>query len=143
LGRRSACMASHSWSQSSSGLDASGVVVDIGRASDARKSVLSALAYRNLDELPELVGVNTTTEFLAKLIFDRMAAGIAAGEPGRTAMAWRPSRSPCTNPISPGRPTRPTCSRARAAGMRRREAHRLADGLGAGRGAVGLDDRRR
>jgi len=59
-----------------------GVLVDIGRASTALHSVLEALRYRNLDELDELSGVNTTTEFVAKLIFDRMAARIAAGELG-------------------------------------------------------------
>lgn len=63
-------------------LHASGVIVDIGRAAAALKQVLAAFAYRNLDELPELAGQNTTTEFMAKLIFDRMAARIAGGELG-------------------------------------------------------------
>jgi 6-pyruvoyltetrahydropterin/6-carboxytetrahydropterin synthase len=63
-------------------LHESGVIVDIGRAGDALKAVLAPLAYRNLDELPELAGRNTTTEFMAKLIFDRMAARIAGGELG-------------------------------------------------------------
>jgi 6-pyruvoyl-tetrahydropterin synthase len=67
----------------------SGVLVDIARASDALKRVLHDLHYRNLDELPELAGKNTTTEFVARLIFDRMAARIAAGElgPGSDAVA--------------------------------------------------------
>jgi 6-pyruvoyl-tetrahydropterin synthase len=66
-----------------------GVLVDIARASDALKRVLGDLHYRNLDELPELAGKNTTTEFVARLIFDRMAARIAAGElgPGSDAVA--------------------------------------------------------
>jgi 6-pyruvoyltetrahydropterin/6-carboxytetrahydropterin synthase len=63
-------------------LDPSNVVVDIARAGEALKRVLADLNYRNLDELPELAGTNTTTEFLAKLIFDRMAVRIAAGELG-------------------------------------------------------------
>jgi 6-pyruvoyl-tetrahydropterin synthase len=63
-------------------LDPHGVVVDIGRATDALKAVLSALHYQNLDALPELAGKNTTTEFLAKLIFDRIAERIARGELG-------------------------------------------------------------
>lgn len=63
-------------------IEPSGVVVDIARASDALKRVLADLNYRNLDELPELAGKNTTTEFLAKLIFDRVASRIAAGELG-------------------------------------------------------------
>ena len=63
-------------------LDPHGVLVDIGRASDALRAALSDLAYRNLDELPELAGRNTTTEFLAKLIFDRLAAKVSRGELG-------------------------------------------------------------
>jgi 6-pyruvoyltetrahydropterin/6-carboxytetrahydropterin synthase len=63
-------------------LDPHGVVVDIGRATEALKSVLASLHYRNLDELPDLAGKNTTTEFLAKLIFDRLSERIARGELG-------------------------------------------------------------
>ena len=63
-------------------LDPNGVVVDIGRAGDALKAVLAAFEYRNLDTLPELAGRNTTTEFMAQLIFERMAARIARGELG-------------------------------------------------------------
>jgi 6-pyruvoyltetrahydropterin/6-carboxytetrahydropterin synthase len=63
-------------------LDPHGVVVDIGRASEALKQVLAALHYRNLDEIEELTGRNTTTEFLAKLIFERMAERIDLGELG-------------------------------------------------------------
>ena len=63
-------------------LDPHGVVVDIGRASEALKQVLAVLHYRNLDEIEELRGRNTTTEFLAKLIFERMAERIDRGELG-------------------------------------------------------------
>jgi 6-pyruvoyl-tetrahydropterin synthase len=63
-------------------LDPNGVVVDIARASDALKQVLAVLHYRNLDEIEELRGRNTTTEFLAKLIFERMAERIDKGELG-------------------------------------------------------------
>lgn len=66
-------------------LDENGVVVDIGRAGDALKRVLADLHYQNLDALPELSGHNTTTEFLAKLVFDRMSARLAAGELGPSA----------------------------------------------------------
>lgn len=54
-------------------LDADGVVVDIGRASEALHAVLAELNYRNLDEEPSLAGVNTTTEQLARVIGDRLA----------------------------------------------------------------------
>jgi 6-pyruvoyltetrahydropterin/6-carboxytetrahydropterin synthase len=59
-------------------LDADGVVVDIGRATQLLHEVLSALNFRNLDEAPEFRGRNTTTEFLARVIFDRVAERIAA-----------------------------------------------------------------
>jgi 6-pyruvoyl-tetrahydropterin synthase len=59
-----------------------GIVCDIGRAIDALKAVVAEFSYRNLDEVPALAGVNTTTEVLAKLIFDRMAAAIRAGRLG-------------------------------------------------------------
>jgi 6-pyruvoyl-tetrahydropterin synthase len=54
-------------------LDADGIVVDIGRAAEALRAVMSGLGYRNLDDEPELAGVNTTTEALAKLVADRVA----------------------------------------------------------------------
>ena len=63
-------------------LDPSGVVVDIGRASDALRAVVAELAYRNLDDDPAFAEKNTTTEFLAKVIFDRFAARIGRGELG-------------------------------------------------------------
>jgi 6-pyruvoyl-tetrahydropterin synthase len=63
-------------------LDADNLVVDISLASQALRRVLDELDYRNLDELPDLAGENTTTEFMARLIFDRMAARIDAGELG-------------------------------------------------------------
>jgi 6-pyruvoyl-tetrahydropterin synthase len=66
-------------------LDADGLVVDIGKASMVLRDLLSELDYRNLDEEPAFTGRNTTTEFLAREIFDRMAARIAAGELGEHA----------------------------------------------------------
>lgn len=68
-----------------SDLDADGLVIDIGLASQALKDLLSPLNYRNLDELPDFAGQNTTTEFMAKVIFDRMAARIAEGALGKSA----------------------------------------------------------
>lgn len=65
-------------------LDSNGVVIDIGRAHEALKAVLAPLNYRNLDELPELKGVNTTTEFLTKYIFDQLANAARADKLGRT-----------------------------------------------------------
>jgi 6-pyruvoyl-tetrahydropterin synthase len=64
-------------------LDANGIVVDIGRAFEVLKAVLAPLNYRNLDDVPELKGVNTTTEFLTRHVFDQLAAAVRAGELGR------------------------------------------------------------
>jgi 6-pyruvoyl-tetrahydropterin synthase len=64
-------------------LDANGIVIDIGRAHEALKAILQPLAYRNLDDLPEFKGHNTTTEFLTKHIFDGLAADARAGRLGR------------------------------------------------------------
>ena len=63
-------------------LDNDGLVVDIGRASMLLREVLSEFDYCNLDQHPAFVGQNTTTEFLAKAVFDRFAARISAGELG-------------------------------------------------------------
>ena len=65
-------------------LDANGIVVDIGRAHEALKAVLQPLNYRNLDDLPAFKGVNTTTEFLTKHIFDRLAHAAREDELGRS-----------------------------------------------------------
>jgi len=64
-------------------LDSNGIVIDIGRAHEALKAVLGPLNYRNLDEIPELKCCNTTTEFLTKHIFERLAKDARAGELGR------------------------------------------------------------
>ncbi len=64
------------------GLDADGVVVDIGRAAAALGDVLGELTYRNLDEEPAFAGRNTTTEVLAQVVADRLAERIAAGALG-------------------------------------------------------------
>ena len=58
------------------------VVVDIGRAHDALKAVLGPLNYQNLDAVPAFTGVETTTEFLARHIFDAMAAAARRGDLG-------------------------------------------------------------
>jgi len=66
-------------------LDTDGIVVDIGRALDTVRTILGGLNFQNLDELPEFAGRNTTTEFLARVIFDRVVAAIHAGELGEQA----------------------------------------------------------
>jgi len=68
-------------------LDADGIVVDIGRASEALRLVLADLNYRNLDDVPAFSGRNTTTEFLARVVFDALLAAIGRGELGPGANA--------------------------------------------------------
>jgi len=63
-------------------LDSDGLVCDIGCALATLKAVLDDLAYRNLDEVAEFAGRNTTTEFLAGEVFRRLAAKIKAGALG-------------------------------------------------------------
>lgn len=58
------------------------VVVDIGAALDVLNKTLKPLAYQNLDALPEFKGKLTTTEFLAKHIFDKVAAAATSGALG-------------------------------------------------------------
>ncbi|MCE6993336.1 6-carboxytetrahydropterin synthase [Saccharothrix sp. S26] len=66
-------------------LDADNIVVDIGLATERLRAVLAELNYRNLDEVPEFAGVNTSTEFLAKHIADELAEAVDAGSLGEGA----------------------------------------------------------
>ena len=66
-------------------LDADGLVVDIGLATQALHAVLAELNYRNLDDEPAFAGVNTSTEFLARHIADRLAEQVHAGALGEGA----------------------------------------------------------
>jgi len=66
-------------------LDQNGIVVDIGRAQEVLRLLLDPLRYRNLDELPQFRDANTTTEFLAKYLFEEFAEAVRKGELGRGA----------------------------------------------------------
>jgi len=68
-------------------LDADGIVVDIGLAAEVLKRILGDLNFRNLDDEPAFKGRNTTTEFLARVVFDRMASAIHHGDLGAGALA--------------------------------------------------------
>lgn len=63
-------------------LNSDGIVVDIGRATDVLNGVLGGFNYRNLDEETAFAGRNTTTEVLARSVFDRLVAAIDAGSLG-------------------------------------------------------------
>lgn len=66
-------------------LDEDNIVVDIGKATEELKAVLSDLNYRNLDDEPVFKGINTSTEYLAKVIADRLAEAVQAGRLGEGA----------------------------------------------------------
>ncbi|MBM0206719.1 6-pyruvoyl trahydropterin synthase family protein [Micromonospora sp. NPDC051227] len=66
-------------------LDADGIVVDIGLATEQLRTVLSELTYRNLDDEAAFAGVNTTTEVLARTVADRLVERVHAGELGAGA----------------------------------------------------------
>lgn len=66
-------------------LDDDDLIVDIGLASKALADVLAELNFRNLDDAPEFRGRNTTTEFMAGIIFERLAEAIRTGRLGDTA----------------------------------------------------------
>ncbi|MET8258434.1 6-pyruvoyl tetrahydropterin synthase family protein [Micromonospora sp. NPDC005553] len=66
-------------------LDADGIVVDIGLATEQLRAVLAELTYRNLDDEAAFAGVNTTTEVLARTVADRLVDRVHAGELGAGA----------------------------------------------------------
>ena len=66
-------------------LDADNIVVDIGLATRELSEVVGKFSYRNLDDEPEFAGINTSTEFLAKVIADRLADRVEAGALGEGA----------------------------------------------------------
>ncbi|MFF5533284.1 6-pyruvoyl tetrahydropterin synthase family protein [Streptomyces cinerochromogenes] len=66
-------------------LDEDNIVVDIGLATQELRTITAELNYRNLDDEPDFKGVNTSTEFLAKVIADRLAERIAKGGLGEGA----------------------------------------------------------
>ena len=63
------------------------MVVDIGRAGEVLRTVVAGLSYRNLDEEPAFAGRNTTTEFLARIVFDRIVEAIGRDQLGAGARA--------------------------------------------------------
>ena len=63
-------------------LDADNIVVDIGRAAEVLHEVVGELTYRNLDDEPAFAGVNTSTEALARVVADRLADRVHAGDLG-------------------------------------------------------------
>ena len=71
----------------STNLDENGIVIDIGLATDTVHKILGELNYRNLDDEPAFKGRNTTTEVLARWVFDRIAGATTSGDLGPGARA--------------------------------------------------------
>ena len=67
-------------------LDDDGIVVDIAKAAEQLHAVLGELGFRNLDDEPALAGMNTSTEALARVVADRLAARVHAGALGGPAL---------------------------------------------------------
>ena len=65
-------------------LDNDDLIVDIGLASEVLSSVIAEFNMKNLDDIEEFAGRNTTTEFMAMTVFDRLAAAIRQGRLGET-----------------------------------------------------------
>ena len=65
-------------------LDSDDLIVDIGLASDVLSSVIAEFNMKNLDDIEEFANRNTTTEFMAMTVFDRLAAAIRQGRLGET-----------------------------------------------------------
>ncbi|MEU4236739.1 6-carboxytetrahydropterin synthase [Actinoplanes sp. NPDC026619] len=66
-------------------LDDDNIVVDIGLALEELRAICGGLSYRNLDDESDFAGINTSTEFLAKVIADRLADKVASGGLGAGA----------------------------------------------------------
>ena len=64
-------------------LDRNGIVVDIGCAIDVLKATLKQVNYQNLDDIPQFKGINTTTEWLTRWVFDQFAAALKGDKLGR------------------------------------------------------------
>lgn len=65
-------------------LDGDDLIVDIGLASRVLSEVIAEFNMKNLDDIEEFVGRNTTTEFMAATVFERMATAIHQGRLGET-----------------------------------------------------------
>jgi len=58
-------------------LDEYSLIVDFGAAQQSLQSVLAPMEFKNLDDLPEFAGVNTTTEYLCRYLHEKIAERVA------------------------------------------------------------------
>ena len=73
-------------------LDDNGIVLDIGLATETLAQVLNPLRFTNLDELPQFVGKNTTTEFLAKWVHGQLVTALSGKFTGHLRVTLEESR---------------------------------------------------
>jgi 6-pyruvoyltetrahydropterin/6-carboxytetrahydropterin synthase len=73
-------------------LDDDGIVVDIGLASETLKEIVGSLSFRNLDDDARFANRNSTTEAIARTIFDAVKEAIAAGRLGASASGLTKAR---------------------------------------------------
>ncbi len=66
-------------------LDEHDIVVDIGLATDTLKQTLTSINFVNLDDHADFHGRRSTTEAVARWIFDKLAEAIRAGRFGKSA----------------------------------------------------------
>ena len=70
----------HNWSVSvvvqAQELDAIGIAIDFRELKERLAAVIAAFDHKYLNDLPEFQNVNPTSERLAKIIFERLAAGV-------------------------------------------------------------------
>ena len=72
-------------------LDEYGIIVDFASAQEALQNLMSTMNFKNLDEHPELNGVNTTTEFLCKFIHDKVCESMRGKFEGDVKIVLRES----------------------------------------------------
>ena len=72
-------------------LDEYSLIVDFGAAQQSLQSVLAPMEFKNLDDLPEFAGVNTTTEYLCRYLHEKIAERVAGKFSGVLRVTLRES----------------------------------------------------
>lgn len=72
-------------------LDEYNLIVDFGAAQQSLQNVLAPMEFKNLDDLPEFAGVNTTTEYLCQYLHQKISEGIAGRFSGVLRVTLRES----------------------------------------------------
>ena len=62
---------------STDALDEHNLIVDFGAAQSSLQEILRPMEFKNLDELPEFEGINTTTEYLCRYLHEKVSEKVA------------------------------------------------------------------